>query len=112
MKKKRHVYLPRKAKASKISRQKLRIEVLTHYSKGKLRCACCGIKMLEFLGIDHIRGGGAKHKREVVGSHLYDWLKKNNFPKGFRVLCHNCNQSLGAYGYCPHGLKRTTATNS
>lgn len=30
------------------------------------------------------------------------WLKKNNYPPGFRVLCMNCNFSLGMRGYCPH----------
>jgi hypothetical protein len=30
------------------------------------------------------------------------WLRKNGFPKGFRVLCHNCNFAHGHYGYCPH----------
>jgi hypothetical protein len=29
-------------------------------------------------------------------------LIKNNFPDGFQVLCHNCNMSIGLYGYCPH----------
>ena len=26
---------------------------------------------------------------------------------GYRVLCHNCNTSLGLYGYCPHGVQNT-----
>jgi len=101
-KSRRHIYLPRKNKASRETRIKLRLEVLTHYSKGKPECACCKISILEFLGIDHVKGGGRKHKQLV--RHIYNWLKKNNFPKGFRVLCHNCNQSLGAYGYCPHDI--------
>jgi hypothetical protein len=96
-------YLKSKAKQSRAYRAALRLEVLRHYSEKEIpECACCLISFLEFLGIDHINGGGAKHKREVVGAHLYIWLKKNGFPKGFRVLCHNCNQSFGAYGYCPH----------
>jgi hypothetical protein len=33
---------------------------------------------------------------------LYLWLKRNNYPTGFRVLCHNCNLAIGFYGYCPH----------
>lgn len=82
----------------------LRLEVLSHYSNGSPFCSCCGISFLEFLSIDHIDGGGRKHRQEI-GSHLYSWLRRNNFPKGFRVLCHNCNQSLGAYGYCPHESK-------
>ena len=30
------------------------------------------------------------------------WAIKHNFPDELRLLCHNCNFSLGAYGYCPH----------
>jgi hypothetical protein len=93
----------RNSQSRKIARA-LRLEVLQHYSKKRTpECACCKIQILEFLGIDHVKGGGRKHKETV--KHLYAWLKKNRFPKGFRVLCHNCNQSLGAYGYCPHDSK-------
>lgn len=75
-----------------------RIKCLTHY--GGI-CACCGEGKYEFLAIDHINGGGNKH-RKIIGHNFVRWLKKNNYPEGFRVLCHNCNNSLGHYGYCPH----------
>jgi len=76
------------------------------------RCACCGETHLEFLCIDHIGGGGNKHRKHLAktirqslahgGVPFYRWLKHNRFPLGFRVLCHNCNQALGHYNYCPH----------
>lgn len=88
----------RKAKIGKLYRQKLRDEILAHYGN---RCSCCDEAHKEFLSIDHINGGGRKHKQNIKG-HLYNWLIANNFPVGFRILCHNCNQSFGAYGYCPH----------
>jgi hypothetical protein len=94
-------YSPKKNEAERNRRKALRSVVLSHYSGGMPRCFCCGIQILEFLGIDHIKGGGRKHKQVVTG-HLYEWLKKNGFPEGFRVACHNCNQARGAYGYCPH----------
>jgi hypothetical protein len=72
--------------------------VFEHYGKF---CVCCGESNPEFLTIDHIRGGGTKH-REEIGPGLYDWLIRNDFPVGFRTLCFNCNMSLGSYGYCPH----------
>jgi hypothetical protein len=72
---------------------------LKHYG-GK--CACCGEERREFLSIDHINGGGAKHRKEIHRASLYFWLIKNNFPDAFRILCHNCNQAMGIYGYCPH----------
>jgi len=81
--------------------QKLRMEVLIHYSGSPPKCACCAETTLEFLTIDHIDGGGHCHRQ--FKRNLYRWLKKHNFPEGFRVLCWNCNGSLGMYGYCPHG---------
>jgi coproporphyrinogen III oxidase len=76
--------------------------VVDHYGG---RCACCGEATREFLEIDHINGGGNKHRREIkcFGNKFYDWLIKNDFPEGFQVLCSNCNMSKGRYGYCPHG---------
>lgn len=41
------------------------------------------------------------------GNGFMKWLKRNDWPKGFRVLCHNCNSSLGYYGYCPHRRNTT-----
>jgi hypothetical protein len=74
--------------------------VLLHYG-GK--CKCCGESEVKFLCIDHIDGGGNKHRAEVGGgSTFYGWVIKHNFPSGFQVLCHNCNFASGAYGVCPH----------
>lgn len=77
-------------------------EVLNHYGN---KCACCGEYRIEFLTIDHINGGGNKHRKEIGrgGSSLYKWLEYHNFPEGYRVLCFNCNCSIGCFGYCPHG---------
>lgn len=88
-------------------RDAIRLEVLQYYSGGKSCCACCGERHIEFLGIDHIDGGGGKHRKKLGGGGvlLYAWLKKEGCPSGYRVLCHNCNMSLGFYGYCPHQLK-------
>jgi len=81
----------------------LRREVLSHYSGGDMQCACCGEKIDEFLTIDHVGGGGAEHRRlGLRGVAFYLWLKRNEYPDGFRVLCMNCNFSIGIKGYCPH----------
>ena len=88
-------------KWGKKNRKEIRYKVLYYYSKGKLECACCKEKIYEFLSIDHINGGGAKHSREI-NRDLYGWLIRNNFPSGFQVLCHNCNFAKGHYGKCPH----------
>jgi hypothetical protein len=78
----------------------IRKTVLEHYGN---TCVCCGETRMEFLAIDHINGGGSKYRKEFGCGHLYHWLLKNNYPDGHRILCHNCNTSLGHYGYCPHG---------
>lgn len=84
--------------------RKLKNEVYAAY--GGYRCACCGITDPEFLAVDHIDGGGNEHRKTVGGTgtgvYLYRWLKKNGFPPGFRILCHNCNWAYGHFGYCPH----------
>ena len=70
------------------------------------KCACCGEVHVEFLAIDHINGGGlAERKASGTSGSIafYMWLRKANYPEGLQILCHNCNQSFGIYGYCPHG---------
>lgn len=82
------------------------LKLETYNAYGGAFCRCCGDTHIEFLSIDHIAGGGAKHRKAngiAGGVDLYQWLKEHNFPSGFRVLCMNCNCSLGRYGYCPHG---------
>lgn len=93
--------------------RRLKIEVLSHYGDGLAACACCGDPHIEFLGIDHIGGGGGAHRRnangKLNGSKLYWWLRRESYPVGYRVLCHNCNLAIGMYGYCPHaGAVKTT----
>ena len=85
-------------------RKKYRIMCIEHYSGGSNQCGCCGENKIEFLAIDHINGGGRKHQKEIKSKYasLAIFLFRNNFPSGFRILCHNCNSSLGYYGYCPH----------
>lgn len=84
----------------RMNARKVRLDVLEHYG-GK--CVCCGEDRTEFLAIDHIKGGGRKHRQSIPGNNLYRWLRNNEYPEGFRVLCHNCNMAIGFYGYCPHG---------
>ena len=68
--------------------------VLEHYSKGTLRCAKCGMDNIYCLEIDHKYENGAEERRnnqKSSGLNFYLWLIRNNFPKGFQVLCRNCN---------------------
>lgn len=80
--------------------RELRKIVIDHYGH---RCSCCGESDFFKLSIDHIDGGGKQHLKEIGGpNRLCEWIIKQNFPDNFRLLCHNCNFSLGQYGYCPH----------
>jgi len=82
--------------------RKARQDCISHYGG---RCECCGETHIEFLTIDHPNGGGNKHRKEIgvtAGFPFYRWIIKNNYPEGLRVLCLNCNFSLGRFGYCPH----------
>jgi hypothetical protein len=82
----------------KAHRYDRKILVISQYG-GK--CACCGLDQIDALTIDHINGGGNKHRKEVGGTNgLYKWLVQNNFPEGFQVLCSNCNLVKSIRGVC------------
>lgn len=93
-------------KNKKLYRQKIKAEVINAYGN---KCTCCSETILAFLTIDHIYGDGHEHRRKLNlggGTDFYLWLRKNNYPEGFQVLCFNCNcgrQING--GVCPHQIK-------
>jgi len=82
-----------------------RLTVLTHYSGGVLKCACCAESIYEFLCLDHIDGGGNTHRKALGSRYIYSWIITQGFPLGYQVLCHNCNQAKGFYGLCPHTIQ-------
>ena len=90
--------------------EKIRNLIFNHYGR---KCECCGETIEQFLSIDHINGGGSRHRRELGsgGRGLYAWIIKNNFPPLFRVLCMNCNfarSKRNNNGICPHQkIKKT-----
>lgn len=81
----------------------LKREVWEHY--GGVRCVCCGETGREFLTLDHINGGGSRHRqalRRTGTPNIYRWIQQQGYPEGYRVLCMNCNFAVGIYGSCPH----------
>lgn len=101
----------RHARWSKNEREKTKEDVFAAYGGQKCSCPCnCDVTEREYLTIDHI--GGRKihgHAKSFTGHQFYRWLKRNNFPPGFRVLCMNCNFALGHAGYCPRARKLAIA---
>lgn len=97
-------YLRRHSLYQKAYALRLRDKCLVVYGGEFPCCACCGETEKKFLAIDHINGGGTAHRRQIkcFGSSMYEWLKRNGFPKGFQLLCHNCNSAKAYYGKCPH----------
>jgi len=83
-------------------KKRLKIEVFSHYSNGKPRCNCCSFSKLEGLSIDHIRPNELRHDEGLRSHRLYLWLKKNNFPKEYQILCINCNSAKSNNECCPH----------
>lgn len=87
----------------KKNNQDRKMKVFEHYGGRPPKCACCGEKTVQFLSIDHINGGGNRHRKEIgVGKSMYPWIVRNGFPEGFQILCFNCNMAKGFFGSCPH----------
>ncbi len=83
-------------------RDLIKDEVFDAY--GGYICNCCGETEPLFLEIDHVHNNGYEMRKvHGTGSHMYSWLKANNYPNDFQILCSNCNR--GKYrngGACPH----------
>lgn len=48
------------------------------------------------------RKAKAAERERLRYASYFKWLRDNNFPDEYRILCMNCNFSLGRFGYCPH----------
>jgi hypothetical protein len=94
---------------SKHYRDSLKADVIAGYGGV---CKCCGEAEPQFLTIDHVNGGGSAHKK-AVGSNqqIYSYLRANNYPTGYQLLCSNCNSAKGAFGICPHERDRRKDPN-
>ena len=118
----------RKARRKEI-REDRRLKVLQHYStrlsKSDIPCCnCCGLNShLEFLSIDHITGRRQMdsepelvklgYSSKLKNNALFKWLIEYDYPEGFQILCHNCNQAKGMpknNNICPHETIRKEET--
>ena len=87
-------------KKQRIFQRKQKEKTIIHYG-GK--CACCGETIIEFLKIEKIK----KDDQEKIKLQIAIWLRKKGYPKGYRVLCHNCSIAIGLYGHCPHKTEKS-----
>jgi hypothetical protein len=92
------------AAAARKSRLKVRLECLRAYSGPTPKCQCkCGCKedRVKLLEVAHLDQNGASHRKEIGGSQMLCWwLRKNNFPTGFAILCPTCHAAKDIYGRC------------
>lgn len=91
------------SKYSKVESRNLKLQTLNHYSSGTNSCALCGFNNVDALAIDHINGKGNEERRKVNkngGIAFYRYLRQNDYPTGYRVLCWNCNhlEHVKTYG--------------
>lgn len=84
---------------------KIRSEMVAAYGGA---CNCCGETELAFLTLEHIGGGGGKHRREVGGQgKILTQLRRQGWPKDkYTVLCMNCNHAKKDGKPCPHEVVR------
>lgn len=75
-------------------------QILTVYGA---RCACCGEAEPKFLTIDHVNGGGEKHRKEIGRYRVLTEIIRAGFPSDYQILCWNCNCGKSRNGgVCPH----------
>lgn len=97
-----HVAMPILIDEQQRYRFRLRSTVLSAYGN---KCVCCSEIEYAFLTIDHIAENGSDHLRSIGASSnmsFYRWLRDNNYPSGFQILCWNCNIAKHNYNICPH----------
>ena len=63
----------RNAEHARIYSKILREGVIKEYGK---KCRCCGVIEIEFLTIDHINGGGNKHRKEIGESFMVKFFHR------------------------------------
>ena len=94
---KRKEYYIKNRKRNNATRRKraltIRRIVFEHYGGSPPKCKNCKCSIFEVLDIDHISNNGRQMRKikNLKGYQFYRWLLKNNFPKGYQILCKNCN---------------------
>lgn len=95
------------AKTMKRCREKLLNLFFSRYGSV---CVCCTESNKTFLTIEHLHGGGRKHRKELPGGieRIIRDIRNRGWPEGYATLCMNCN--FGKWrngGTCPHVVEKT-----
>lgn len=81
------------------TQRRKREKILNHYGA---KCSCCEEDNEHKLAIDHIDGGGCKHRKSTKNN-IYKEIIDRGFPPTYRILCANCNHSARVgNGVCIH----------
>lgn len=102
-----HYYANRDAITARNRRKRaeVRAEMIAAYGGV---CRCCKEANPRFLTLDHKKGGGLAHYREVGGTlQVMLDLRAKGWPRRlFQLLCYNCNMGRAHNtrnpGVCPH----------
>ncbi len=99
---------PKEIEADKRRYRKLRLLAMQLYGG---QCECCGESQYRFLTFDHINPDG-KTPSNINGLKLVraalTAFGQHGYPNSkYRILCFNCNESIGHYGYCSHNGQPT-----
>lgn len=93
---------PAKARRScREEHRRLRREIIAGYGGV---CVHCGDDRWQVLTVDHINGGGTRHRKQFHGNAgmFYRWLRDQGFPRDdYRLLCYNCNCARAHTGALP-----------
>ena len=89
-------------------RRELRLEAVAAYGG---ECVCCGEDYEPYLEFDHINNDG-KQERAQRTSTLELFLKRNDWPEGFQLLCANCHRAKTKGVPCKPGGSHQCVTGS
>ena len=90
-------------KRIKKKRSELRKHVIAVYGN---KCVCCDESIYEFLTVDHVHGGGSKHRRKIGAANILREIIKEGYPDKYQILCYNCNCAKAFSKVCPHNKQK------
>ena len=97
----------RKQELKEIKRRShIRAKLRSFELLGGAMCKFCGNEKFEVLQVDHVNGGGAAHRKEIVNKYgnIYNYLSRNpeEAKSGkYRALCADCHNAWTNYGVAP-----------